>query len=240
MDLVKDHRALVAAVHTANIAPSAVVLDTLNRSLRGSESRDEDMAAYLAAGDAIREAFNCVVPIVHHCGVDERRPRGHTSLTGAIDAQIAVKRDAPGNVLMTVEWLKDGEEGDLVASRLERVLVGTDDDGNEISSCVVVPVGSSEAIPRRRVLKLKAREELARRSLVNLILEAGTIPPFDVPAGVRAIARDSWRDCAYRDGFCADDNLATRRKAFGRVVDRLQVNGIVAVRDDWVWLVQTS
>jgi hypothetical protein len=39
------------------------VLDTLNRSLAGSESDDEDMAAYVKAADAIREAFGCAVVI---------------------------------------------------------------------------------------------------------------------------------------------------------------------------------
>jgi hypothetical protein len=34
------------------------------------------------------------VVIVHHCGIEGTRPRGHSSLTGAADAQLAVKRDA--------------------------------------------------------------------------------------------------------------------------------------------------
>jgi RecA-family ATPase len=101
-----------------------VVLDTLNRSLRGSESSDEDMTAYLKAADAIREAFDCAVIIVHHCGVDGTRPRGHTSLTGTVDAQLAVKRDASDNVMVTVEHMKDGPEGDVIGSRLERVELG--------------------------------------------------------------------------------------------------------------------
>ena len=41
---------------------------------------------------------------------------------------------------MTVEYLKDGPEGDTIVSRLEQVEVGTDEDGEPITSCVVVPV----------------------------------------------------------------------------------------------------
>jgi hypothetical protein len=240
MDFIKDHKALIAAIRAACVSPLAITLDTLNRSLRGSESKDEDMAAYVRAADALREAFNCLVLIVHHCGVDGSRPRGHTSLTGAIDAQLAVKRDAAGNLILTVEWLKDGEEGDTIPSRLEAVQVAIDDDGGAVTSCVVVPIETSQVAPARRALKLKAREELARRSLSTLIAEAGTAPPLDLPVGVRAVTRDTWRDRCYRQGFCADEKLNTRRQAFGRVVDRLQVNGIVAVRDDWVWLVQND
>jgi hypothetical protein len=28
----------------------------------------------------IRNAFGCAVIVVHHCGIDATRPRGHTSL----------------------------------------------------------------------------------------------------------------------------------------------------------------
>jgi len=98
--------------------PVAVVLDTLNRSLRGSESSDEDMSAYVNAADALREAFQCAVVIVHHCGIDGTRPRGHTSLTGAVEAQLAVKRDTANQVIVSVEHMKDGPEGDVIAFRL--------------------------------------------------------------------------------------------------------------------------
>jgi hypothetical protein len=141
MNLVKDHAGLIASIRE-QIGPEnpvSVVLDTLNRSLAGSESSDEDMTAYLGAADAIREAFDCAVIIVHHCGVDGTRPRGHTSLTGTVDAQLAVKRDAAGNIVVTVECMKDGPEGEVIASRLERVELGTDEDGDPITSCVVVP-----------------------------------------------------------------------------------------------------
>ncbi len=63
---------------------------TLNKSLLGSESKDADMSNYIRAAEAIRDAFQCVVMIVHHCGLDETRPRGHTSLPGAVDAQLSV------------------------------------------------------------------------------------------------------------------------------------------------------
>ena len=83
------------------------------------------MAAYVKAADAIRDAFNCAVVIVHHCGHEGTRPRGHSSLMGAVDAQIAVKRDAADNIIATVEFMKDGPQGDEFASRLEVVEIGT-------------------------------------------------------------------------------------------------------------------
>src|ERR1700730_12482585 len=74
MTLAADHTALIASIRAAlgSVAPAAVVVDTLNRSLVGSESSDEDMSGYIKAADAIRDAFNCAVVIVHHCGHEGR------------------------------------------------------------------------------------------------------------------------------------------------------------------------
>jgi hypothetical protein len=50
-----------------------------------------------------------------------------------------------GKVIVTVEWMKDGPEGDMIASRLEQVEVGTDDDGEAITSCFVLPADVPKA-----------------------------------------------------------------------------------------------
>ena len=91
INLVRDHPALIALIRTTfgEVWPVAIVLDTLNRSLHGSKSSDEDMTAYVRAADAIREAFQCSVIVIHHCGIEGTRPRGHTSLTGAADVQLS-------------------------------------------------------------------------------------------------------------------------------------------------------
>jgi AAA domain len=156
MDLVKEHGDLIAAIRNIGQVPVAVVLDTLNRSLNGSESSDEDMSAYVRATDAIREAFDCSVLVVHHCGINDSRPRGHTSLTGAADAQLSVKRDYAGNILVTVEFMKDGESGDTIVSKLESIEIGIDEDGEPISSCIVV---QSEATEEMRTTKLTKNQQ---------------------------------------------------------------------------------
>jgi hypothetical protein len=172
-DLIKDHPALIAAIKEQTTdTPVAVVIDTLNRSLAGSESKDEDMAAYIRAADAVRETFNCAVVIVHHCGVDGTRPRGHTSLTGAVDAQIAVARDDTNNVIATVEWLKDGAEGDVIVSRLDLVELGLDEDDEPITSCIVLPV-EGEGPPRasRTTAKRESKSVRAFRAAFTEALD---------------------------------------------------------------------
>src|SRR6516165_6796891 len=53
IDLIKEHSALIAAIRTQlnNVRPAAIVIDTLNRALNGSESKDEDMGKFIAAAD---------------------------------------------------------------------------------------------------------------------------------------------------------------------------------------------
>src|SRR5262249_14507910 len=143
--LVRDHKALIESIdgQMGELPPVAVVLDTLNRSIDGSESKDVDMGQYLAAAETIHQEFDCVVIIVHHCGVDATRPRGHTSLTGAVDAQLSVKRDAARDIVVEVEAAKDFAEGATFTSALEVVEVGTTKEGDAITSCVIVEATTS-------------------------------------------------------------------------------------------------
>jgi hypothetical protein len=236
VNLVKDQTDLILCIRLqAKDNPVVVVIDTLNRSLVGSESDDKDMAAYIRAADAIRNAFGCAVIILHHCGVDDSRPRGHTSLIGAVDAQLAVKRDAAGDIVVTVQRMKDGPEGDSVVSRLETVEVGNDIDGDPITSCVVVPVDSALLKPTAK--RLSPTQVLARRSLAELLCDDVATHTISLPSGtVRAVRLEDWRARCERDGFGADAIPDSRRRMFQRVREKLQVSCVIGVRDGLVWL----
>jgi hypothetical protein len=151
LDLVKERGELIEAIKQLDINPVAIVLDTLNRSLVGSESNDEDMGKYIRASDALREAFDCLVAVVHHCGHNGERPRGHTSLVAAADAVLSVKKEAAGRIIMKVDMMKDGPEGEMVASRLLQVTVGEDEDGDLMTTCVVVPVDTPSQAQEARL-----------------------------------------------------------------------------------------
>lgn len=206
MDLVKEHGELIAAMRGLETAPVAVVLDTLNRSLNGSENSDEDMGAYIRSADAIREAFDCAVLIVHHCGLSGDRPRGHTSLTGAVDAQLSVKNDLNDNVIVTVEYMKDGQSGEVIASRLERVEeVGTDDDGDPISSCIVVP--SEAPAETKSAIKLTQNQQ----TFAEVLARVG-----------RPLLWDEWVDLAKEAGL-----IFQRKATYWDLRTALQKKGLV-------------
>ncbi len=236
LDLVKDAPELIRLIRRTlgNEQPAVIVLDTLNRSLRGSESSDEDMSAYIRAADSLREAFDCAVIIVHHCGIDGTRPRGHTSLTGAVDAQLSVRRDAAGSIVMTVEYMKDGAPGDTIVSRLENVEVGTDDDGDAITSCVVVPSENSG----KAAAQVKGAAKIALEALYEALAEGGEIVwSSRIPRNTRTIPVVRWQQ--YFEAKTVSDTTKpdSKRRAFVRASEKLQDLKIIDVWNDHVWVV---
>ena len=185
LSLATDHARLIAdtKAQIGKKEPGAVVLDTLNRSIDGSENDPQDMTAYVRAADTIQAAFKCAVIIIHHCGVDGSRPRGHTSLTGAADAQLAVKRGIDKTVTVAVEWMKDGPEGDEIHSRLRVVDVGEDEDGDMETSCVVEPADA----PPPATTKLTPNQQ----TMLQILFEAG----------MGGLSIDEWNDRARTAGI---------------------------------------
>lgn len=234
IDLVKDAPELIQAIRRSlgDVKPVVIVLDTLNRSLHGSESSDMDMPAYVRAADSLREAFDCAVIIVHHCGLDGTRPRGHTSLTGAADAQLSVSRDKGGSIVMTVEYLKDGAEGDTIVSRLETVEVGIDEDGDPITSCVVLPTEDSG----RAAIQVRGATKIALEALYEAIAEYGEIVgDSHIPQDTRTITVSRWRQCCEAKTIAESDHPDSKRKAFVRASKKLQSLRIIGVWNDRVW-----
>jgi hypothetical protein len=235
LDLIAEHEDLIAAIRAelGTTKPAAVVLDTLNRSIQGDENNSEDMTAYIRAAGAIQSAFGCVVIVVHHCGVEGKRPRGHTSLTGACDAQIAVRREA-GVIVAKLEWAKDGPEGDEICSRLEAMEVGVDEDGEAITSCVIVPTDKGAGTPQRKV---SGQAKVALDLLNRAITDAGETPPASnhIPGQIKVVPLTLWRQYCF-EGLIGDrDNRDTIRRAFNRNIKKLQELGAIGTWQDWVW-----
>jgi hypothetical protein len=223
--------------------PALVVVDTVNRSLVGSESNDEDMAKYIKAADAIRESFDCLAALVHHCGVEGSRPRGHTSLTGAADAQLGVRRDDAKNVVVTLEYMKDGPEGETIVSRLEQVEVGEDEDGDAITSCIVEAVeGAAAEQARTAVPKLTKGARIALDALHQAVDELGQSAPASnhVPPHVRTVTLSQWRDRAYRVGISASEDLKAKQVAFRRASEALVAAKQIGIWEPHVWTVKPS
>ncbi len=123
-----------------------VVLDTLNRTMGGGdENSSKDMGQYLQGAALIAETTGALVLIIHHPGKNEDLgARGHSSLFGNIDCELALRKDGDVRVLKVTKQ-RDGRDGDEFAFRLLPVHLGYDEDGEPESSCVALEAKLSEA-----------------------------------------------------------------------------------------------
>lgn len=242
LDLIGEHAILISDIAgtLGDQRPIAICIDTLNRSIRGSESNDQDMGDYVRAADAIREAFACAVVIIHHCGIEGSRPRGHTSLTGACDAQIAVKRSADKTVVTaTVEHMKDGEEGDELHSTLKTIELVEDQDGNMIFSCVIEPADTPASSDN---LRLRGRAGDAMGKLTDCLARHGVRAPSSdlIPNTARVVRLDQWKEFLFTTGVLKRD-AANPRTDFQRIENKLRETGYIGTAENagllWVWSV---
>jgi hypothetical protein len=242
LNLREQHPTLISDIRAqiGDITPAAIAIDTLNKSLVGSENKDEDMSAYVQAADAVREAFKCAVCVVHHCGVEGTRPRGHTSLAGAADAQIAVKRDEAGIILTTVEFLKDGDEGETIASKLEVVVIGKDKTGADITSCLVLD--TEAPAPKAKGKKpLPGDYARAREFLADAIVKSGITVNLDgIPSAARVITMDAWKATLADHGLIGKANGARdgaqARDWLHKMKRRLIGDNMIREAHSYVWL----
>jgi hypothetical protein len=239
-NLIADHRLMIREFQGemrkhGQEKLSAIVLDTLNKSLYGSESKDTDMANYIRAAEALRDAFDCVVIIIHHCGHDETRPRGHSSLLGAVDVQLAVTRDEIDDKLMTmkVEHMRDGPEGATIRGRAKVIEVGIDCLGKARTSMVIEPLDHSDGPSGGPVKRRTWPKALIvfRDALTEAILSHGQ--DFQIEGGPRVKAADAEHvRAAFYKTYLAEgaDPQQARRKAFHRCLQVAQSRHLVGVR----------
>jgi hypothetical protein len=161
--------------------PAVIVIDTLNRTIGGSENDRGDMVKFIIAADKLWEKFHCCVVIIHHCGIDGNRPRGHSSLTAAVDAQFAVTKNSAGNVVVNLEYLKGGPADITLESALRVVSLGLDNDRNEITSCVLDHLDgdatSPSPHPGKAKPKLSDKDQITLDALCAAISAHGKVAP---------------------------------------------------------------
>ena len=213
-----------------------IVVDTLNRVLSGGdENSPVDMGFFIQNMQRIADATNCFCLVVHHCGKDETRgARGHSSLKAAADLEMEVTNNQ-GNRNLYVSKVKDGKDGDNYGFRLEVVELGTDEDGDPVTSCVVVSTESYTKADKRR---FTPAETVALQALNVAIAEHGQHMPetSTIPQGVRAVQLEQWRErFKLRYGQDKEREGEAVRKAFLRAKDGLLKGPVIGISDPWVW-----
>jgi hypothetical protein len=210
----------------ADSGPPVIVIDTLNRSIPGAdESGSTDMSLILEACAVLSEGTQGLTIVLHHVGKDaDRGPRGHSSLGPAVDASLLVVRSGKGR-FWEAKKVKDGQDGIRGAFELQTVVLGMDDDGDEVSSCTVRAGECS-------VSDAKARELSAsiKAALVSLLEVMDHCTALVNDEGDQGFALEDWRAALYRN--CSAASASGKRNAFHRALTELQELGYATVMSD--------
>jgi DNA primase catalytic core len=226
-----------------------VVIDTVARVLAaGNENSSEVMSAFVANCDRLREQLGVAVVGIHHGGKEAGRgPRGHEALHGACDLEIEVLASEEGEPnKWIVRKFKSGPQGASHQFRLRQAIVGQDEDGDPITTCIVTTPteGASPAeggvIPDGYV-KLPPKATMVFRALNAAIQKHGMPAPAGIPCPTEAfcVQLETWREefnrVAKRPG---DDDKKLRwrvDKAIDRAIDIWLTRGLIGKDGDFIW-----
>ncbi|MEN9936011.1 MAG: hypothetical protein RLZZ387_2590 [Chloroflexota bacterium] len=166
----EDVTELIAALKTINDI-ALIIIDTFAQVTPGAnENAGEDMGLALSHCRTISTATDATVELVHHAGKDlARGSRGWSGIKAAVDAELEVSRDLDTNyrqIKLTKQ--KDGTDGLQWPFKLDTVVLGLDDDGDDITSCVVLEAepaqqveGDRKGVKRRGAIETHVIETMA-------------------------------------------------------------------------------
>lgn len=209
---------LASAIRSVGGTGGVVCIDTLNRASSGADENDsKDMGRIIQSVKQLQYDIGGLVILVHHSGKDASRGlRGHSSLHASLDAAIEVtKIDQQRNWRITKS--KDGRDDKLACFRLEVVELGTDAEGDAITSCVVIE--DSEQSPAMKPLALSSRHAVDAYHNVEKRNE-----PMKIGAG---ISTDLWREEFYK--IRVSDTKEAKKRAFNRARSDLNGRGVLII-----------
>lgn len=92
--------------------PSLIIVDTLARNFNGDENSTGDMGQFVNnIINYLRTPFDCVVLIVHHCGLaNKKRSRGSSALRAGIDFEYLIEKEKSSLIAKVIcTKMKDAE-----------------------------------------------------------------------------------------------------------------------------------
>jgi hypothetical protein len=133
-----DVTRLVEEINCQGQSSGLLVIDTLNQASPGAdENSSKDMGLIIQNAQRLTRETKCHVMLVHHTGKDASKGlRGHSSLIAALDVAIEVRRDGSGRSWCIRKSKDDTDEGTHHFD-LKQIMLGSDPDGDPLSSCVV-------------------------------------------------------------------------------------------------------
>ena len=217
------------------------IFDTLAKGIAagsGDENQAKDLGAALANLRRVQEMTGAHIAIIHHTGKDETKgPRGSNSQVGDVDVLVQLSGDAIK--VATVTGANDQAEGELTRFEGEIVVLGVDEDGDEISTMIISADDCGVAWGRSETkVKLSNTEQRAMQMLYNALNDSGKDAPStgEFPNRVKVVPVDTWRTYCKRGGISSGESDGAFRQAFRRVLMSLTAKYRIGVWNDLVWV----
>jgi len=220
-----------------------VVIDTLAASTPGAdENTSKDMGPVLNALQSMAKEFGLLVIVVCHTGKNASAGiRGWSGQFANADGVIMLA-EAHGDGTRTgvVDKVKDGQSGQKFAFKLEKVVIGHDPDGEELTTCVVVDADMPTSTGGG--YKLSPYAKLVLHALCYVIDHSESIPaPIGpgIPHWAKAAKNAAVRERAYATGLKEEgDNLGKVRGRYYRARQQLHEHGYIRIENEDViiWL----
>ncbi|MDA8829569.1 helicase RepA family protein [Planktomarina temperata] len=216
---------------------SLVVVDTLAMSMgEGSENDGRDMGMFISNIMRLKAYFNCHILIVHHTGKDRSKgARGHSSLRAALDTEIELKADGLVRIA-SVTKQRDMENGRKVAFTLEVVELGSDEDLDAVTSCVVSPADVPDSTAKRT--RLVGLNQVAHQALHDALKMHGRKigNSEHYPSSRQVVEASLWYD-GFKLRRSDDAKPDAVRKSFNRARDWLQANDYIREYENKIWFI---
>ena len=215
-----------------------IFIDTAARVMPGGDEGAESMSSFVAACDRIRAEISAAVCVIHHSGKDTSKgSRGSTVLPFGADTVIEVSQDAATKIATAhLNKQRDGATGELLNFNLKVIELGTDADGDPITSCVIEPTDHKPA----KTTTTTPKQRRALDVLNNILSDHGKPAPGTkhYPAGA-VVDVSLWRENLLQAGIL-DPKAKNPRADFKRLKDQLAERGLIGEWNSLMWAVKPT
>lgn len=227
-------------------AVGLIVIDTLAAVSPGmNENASEDMSRIITRAERLREATGAAVLLVHHKPAGADRPRGHTSLLAAVDTAIDVTRkplDEGGTRTWRVDKQKDGEETEDREFGLHVVPIGLDDEGQQITSCVITTdtIVAREKPSVQSGVKRGTKAAMFFDVLTRCMGDHGQPAPphLSLPNGTITVTVEQFDADLMNTTMDLSDTPEARRKRTTRAIEELLAQRLIGLRRPYIWRIK--
>lgn len=221
VELGTDAWRVVKSARSVGVTPGLVVIDTLSQTYSGDENAADQMAAYLRnLGQEFRDLWQCAVLLIHHSGHSAtERPRGSSAFGANLDFLMGAHRDERELMAtLSCQKLKDAEPFSDAAFAMYSIELGTDVDGDPVTSLAAWHLSTDEEIAQASQAEAAAGRSGHSQTLLGLVQNGMT-------------------EKSLRKGFydlLGEIPTDTKKKAYYRARDKASNLGLIEIAEGYV------